>query len=683
MKKTPKVQNAKLIWEDEKTLRSEIFDDVYFSSVDGLHESKYAFIDGIGGSDYWRDYDSLTIAETGFGTGLNFLNLWHEWQKSSTPNQRLHFMSVEAYPLQARDIKKALSIWPDLTPYLEKLLTAYPEIHPGIHRLSFDQGRVILTLLFGDATQMLSQVQGYVDAWFLDGFSPAKNETMWNKDAYQQIARLSKPKAKIATFTAAGHVRRGLESVGFTIKKRKGFGIKRECIQGEFIENAAEKTFSPYANSPWFSPTPPIASKSRIAIIGGGIAGITLCETLLQRGYLPTVLEAANEAGHIGSGNHVGLIQPRLTAADSLDGQFNASAFMHAIRHYDCVKAWLEKRGVLQLARDDAEDQRFQKLIKEQRLPSNIMEYVGAARASKIANIKIKTSALYFPTGGCINPKEYVQNKAKSLQEAGTFFNNSFIQELSKSKSGWILSGTQNQQPFTSGPYDAVILANGPFANQTWSDWEVPLHAKRGQVSHLSATTKSNKLSCALAFDGYISPAYDIGGENIHVAGASYANFPQNPELEKEDEIADWRSLRPEDENVILDNLNIHLSELQLQETSKSLKTDAGRAGLRATVPDHLAIIGAIPNHDFFESHYGDLHHGKHISRYNKAKFVEGLYCFTGLGSRGVQTSPLLAEVLADLLTGEPCALPIDQLKALHPARFHIRRLKRPPHLRD
>ncbi|MTI11308.1 bifunctional tRNA (5-methylaminomethyl-2-thiouridine)(34)-methyltransferase MnmD/FAD-dependent 5-carboxymethylaminomethyl-2-thiouridine(34) oxidoreductase MnmC [Curvivirga aplysinae] len=680
-----KLQSPTLKWKDGITPESIEFGDIYFNPTDGLAESRYVFIEGIGESKIWENAPCLVVGETGFGTGLNFLNLWKEWNASSNPDQRLHFLSVEAFPLKTEDIRKALSAWPELSEYMEKLCISYPEIHPGLHRISFDEGRVTLTLLFGSAAEMFPQIQGYVDAWFLDGFAPSQNKSMWTEDLYNEIARLSKPDAKLATFTAAGHVRRGLEAAGFKMSKRPGFGKKRECLSGTFnseiLKNSSNKT-------PWYAPTQPLSTGKKVALIGGGIAAFMTSHALNARGFETHIYEAAPEAASVGSGNLIGLVQPRLTAADSLDGKFNASAFLHAVRHYSGItgslkqNVWLPKRGVLQLARTEDESFRFQSLIDAARLPANIMQFVSAAKASEIAKTTIEQDALYFPYAGCVSPRDWVISAAQNHKN---FHSNHLIQRIEKLETGWRLHGLADNKKFTSEDYAAIILANGPYADQLWTDWDVPLHAKRGQVVHYKATEKSRKLNCSIAFEGYISPAANITTNQqdipLHVAGASYANFDKNPPVEKNaDEVADWRHLREQDRLDIKENVSKFLPHLDLEE---ELNTFSGRAGLRATVPDHLAIVGPLPDYEFFEEAYGDLHHGKPSHRYPEGQYHEGLYCLTGLGSRGVQTSPLLAEVLADLMTGEPCALPKDQLIALHPARFQIRKLKRPPHLRD
>ncbi|WP_419901698.1 tRNA (5-methylaminomethyl-2-thiouridine)(34)-methyltransferase MnmD [Kiloniella sp.] len=228
------LKEPRLEWRDEHTPVSQTFDDVYFSPRDGLAESRYVFIEGIGGPSAWKNKQHFTIGETGFGTGLNFLATWQEWKKQAKPGQRLTYVSIEAFPLSKDQIKQSLLQWAELRNVNDRFLELYPKATPGKHVLEYGNENVTLILLFGDVTEMLSKYLELVDAWFLDGFSPRKNPEMWNEKVYQQLARLSKTGTKLATFTAAGHVRRGLERVGFLMDKRKGFAYKKEHLVGEF-----------------------------------------------------------------------------------------------------------------------------------------------------------------------------------------------------------------------------------------------------------------------------------------------------------------------------------------------------------------------------------------------------------------------------------------------------------------
>lgn len=224
--------------------RSERFDDVYFSVEDGLAETRHVFLDGNKLRERWSDLATggvFRIGETGFGTGLNFLAAWQLWNELKPQNnlQRLEFVSVEKYPVTASYIKEVLSVWEGALPgLLERFCAVYPQVvHEGIHRLS-PAADVGLTLLIGDANDLLPKFTGPVDAWFLDGFKPATNPEMWTEIIFQNMARGSRAGTSLATFTAAGSVRRGLQAAGFAVTKVKGFGRKRDMLTGVFSGGA-------------------------------------------------------------------------------------------------------------------------------------------------------------------------------------------------------------------------------------------------------------------------------------------------------------------------------------------------------------------------------------------------------------------------------------------------------------
>jgi tRNA 5-methylaminomethyl-2-thiouridine biosynthesis bifunctional protein len=233
MQTTPAV----LEWRDGLPY-STAFDDVYFSSDDGLLETEYVFIQGNALISRWQSLakNSFTILETGFGTGLNFLCACKYWLEHTPANAVLHFTSVEKYPLSRVYMHKAQQHWPTLKPIADELLTQYEALlNTGTAMLFND--RIRLQVLLGDATECLSKLDTKADAWFLDGFAPSKNPEMWQQALFEQMARLSHSKTTFATFTSAGIVRRGLEAAGFKVNKQPGFGKKREMISGYFIGN--------------------------------------------------------------------------------------------------------------------------------------------------------------------------------------------------------------------------------------------------------------------------------------------------------------------------------------------------------------------------------------------------------------------------------------------------------------
>lgn len=227
-------QTAALEWRDGQPY-SKVFEDVYFSSDNGLLETEHVFIQGNNIPNRWQTFSSshFTILETGFGTGLNFLCACTQWLKHAPESAVLQFISVEKYPLAPADMSIALQHWPTLTPVTEALLLQYETLLNEGSITLFNQ-RVKLTMLLGDASECLSNLDIKADAWFLDGFSPSKNPDMWQPVLFEYMARLSHASTTFATFTSAGFVRRGLAAAGFNVNKQPGFGRKREMISGNF-----------------------------------------------------------------------------------------------------------------------------------------------------------------------------------------------------------------------------------------------------------------------------------------------------------------------------------------------------------------------------------------------------------------------------------------------------------------
>jgi len=233
-------------------LKSKQFDDVYFSAEDGLAETRHVFLEGNGLPQVWPGRDEFVIFETGFGTGLNFLAVWELFQRVAVTGQRLHFISVEKYPLARNDIRDALERW-EFGEQLDMMLAHYPfssfrgltteSMDPAIKSrddgwverdvaYNFDFGNVKLTLHIGDVNEIMPGLDYAVDCWFLDGFKPSSNPEMWSDVVFDGMARMSAPGASFATFTAAGDVRRGLLARGFEVRKVPGFGRKREMLVG-------------------------------------------------------------------------------------------------------------------------------------------------------------------------------------------------------------------------------------------------------------------------------------------------------------------------------------------------------------------------------------------------------------------------------------------------------------------
>ncbi len=227
-----KVRAVDLSWEQDTPLSTQ-HEDFYFSLKNGLDESNYVFLKA---NHLPRRFISgdlnqpFVIVETGFGTGLNFLAAWDVWSRLQEPKRPLHFISVEKYPLSKTDLKKCLDCWPQLAGLASQLIANYPDLTAGMHSVSFGVDAVTLSLLFGDVNEDLCLHEFLADCWFLDGFSPRKNPSMWTDQLFDLVASHSNDATTLSTFTAASSVRKGLERAGFEVNKLPGFGAKREMI---------------------------------------------------------------------------------------------------------------------------------------------------------------------------------------------------------------------------------------------------------------------------------------------------------------------------------------------------------------------------------------------------------------------------------------------------------------------
>ncbi|GAA3860435.1 tRNA (5-methylaminomethyl-2-thiouridine)(34)-methyltransferase MnmD [Celeribacter arenosi] len=214
-------QRATIEWRDGGIPVSTRFDDPYFSLASGLDETRHVFL---AGNDLpARLREGFHVAELGFGTGLNMLALALAWQGS----EAIRFTSFEGFPMEATDIDTALTAFPEARAIADPFLRAWAE---GARK--FRVGAVEVEVIEGDARTALPLWQGRADAWFLDGFSPAKNPELWGPDLMEQVARHTAPQGTFATYTAAGHVRRSLAEAGFDVTRAPGHGRKRHMSKG-------------------------------------------------------------------------------------------------------------------------------------------------------------------------------------------------------------------------------------------------------------------------------------------------------------------------------------------------------------------------------------------------------------------------------------------------------------------
>ena len=331
--------------------------------------------------------NSFVIAETGFGTGLNFLCACNHWLSAAPPNTRLHFISTEKYPLTLVQMQKAHAIWADLAEVSQAFLAQYGALTDGIHRFTLFSGRVLLTLHIGDIQSTLPNIHTQVDAWFLDGFAPAKNPEMWQPELFAHMARLSHAETTFATFTSAGLVRRELLAHGFTVHKAEGFGRKREMLYGQFSGQVPRNHVS--------QPTTTI-------VIGGGIAGCTTAYALAMRGVQVTLLERHATIAQEASGNPKGVLYPRLACHANAADTLALNSYLYTLRllaQLQLPTEFFNACGVLQLAFNARERARID-AITMRALGDALVRFVEIEEASQLAGLPLFHAGLYFPQGG-------------------------------------------------------------------------------------------------------------------------------------------------------------------------------------------------------------------------------------------------------------------------------------------
>jgi tRNA 5-methylaminomethyl-2-thiouridine biosynthesis bifunctional protein len=347
--------HADLTWSEDGAPRSARFGDVYFSKDDGLAESRAVFLNGCALPDRWAGRKRFTVAELGFGTGLNIIALLDLWRREGPADARLNIFSIEAFPLTAEEAARALGAWPEVADIAAALIAAWPAGTPGFHRIDLPDFRATIDLAVGDAAWALAEWQGAADAWFLDGFSPALNPGMWSDAVMDGIAARSAPGARVATFTVAGAVRRGLSERGFQIEKRPGHGRKRERLEA----------WLPDVDAP--NPSP-----ASVALIGGGIAGASVARALKALD-IPVVLIEAERPGAGGSGFPAALVTPRLDAGDAVIAGFHAQALERARALYQATPGAVIASGVTQLQQSDRDAVRFAKVAAQPWWPEGEM----------------------------------------------------------------------------------------------------------------------------------------------------------------------------------------------------------------------------------------------------------------------------------------------------------------------
>ncbi len=607
------VEAADLEWREGAPVSAR-FGDSYFSREGGLDESRAVFLAGCGLPEAWARRDLFCVGELGFGTGLNALALWELWRRTRPAGGRLRMVSVEGFPIGVYEAARAHAAFPEVAELSARMRAQWPARAPGAHLLDFPEDGFSLTVLHGEAGAALDAVEGRFDAWFLDGFAPSKNPEMWRGELFTRIAALSAPGARAATFTVAGAARRGLSEAGFTAEKRPGFGRKRERLEAVLTHAPeAARGADPLARG--------AETAGDVLILGGGIAGCALAHALRARGRGVTIVSDGEGASAVPAA----MFTPRLENADRPHQRALFAAFLHAASLYEQAGAFSE-RGARRMAKDAAE----------------------AARLSAIAKfwpgLEISEDGLAIPAAGVLDPARALAALAGDAPRIAAR-----VAEIKREDGVWVLFDADGAR-IASAPVLVLAGGAGGAAMDTLSPLRLGLSA--GQVSiHDGAG-----LEGAAAWGGFAAPC---GGRIL--LGATHEGVetaaPPAPDAARAAAMADEAAAR----------LGVRIAP----------EAERIWTGVRAVTADRLPCAGPVPDPAAYAEIFGAAAKGGPAPEVAEGAVLPGLWTLTGLGSRGFAHAPLLARSVASEICGEPSPLEAAGRRALHPARFLWRELRR------
>lgn len=517
-----------LLWREDGLPQSSLYGDVYFSSVDGLAETRAVFLQGCGLPERFAGRRDFVVGELGFGSGLNIAALLDLWRREKPANARLRIFSIEAHPLARDEAARILAHWPELSEAAQALLDRWPGRARGFHRLELPEYDAVLDLAVMDVVEALEAWDGAADAWFLDGFSPALNPAMWRDAVLDAVAARSAPGARAATFTVAGAVRRGLAAAGFEVAKRPGFGRKRERLEA----------WLPVPDDQG-EPKPPPRPKS-LAVIGGGIAGAALARAARAEGLAVTVVD--DPAGMMASGNPAGLVTPALDAGGGPRAALFAQAFARAIQLYEAVPEAIIAREITQLATGERDPARFATVAGQDLFEPGTMAVADAGALRMKAALVIDPRAVTAAWSG-----EVVARR---------------VARIEREPDGWRLL---DEAGGLIARADRLALAGGAATARLAP--ELDLRPVRGQASWTRGADAR-----PVAFGGYVVPTRDG-----LLFGATH------------DRGQTATDVRPEDHQRNLATLAKGLPDLA---DRLKAETFEGRAAVRATTVDRMPLAG-------------------------------------------------------------------------------------------
>lgn len=643
---------AVLAFRDNGTPFSPRHDDIYHSAVGGLAQAQYVFLQGNGLPERWQGRRIFSVLETGFGMGINFLMTWAAWRADPARCERLHFVSTEKHPFTRADLLRAYAATvtdESIASLGQTLADAWPMLVPGAHRLEFEGGRVTLTLVFGDAAETLPTLWLRADAFYLDGFAPAKNPELWTPAIFKSLARIAGEGATFSTYTSAGDVKRALTQCGFEYRKVDGFGWKRAMLVGRFAPRWRVRRYEPLA---------PLDVRERHAVvIGTGLAGCAVIERLAARGWRITSLERHGALARDASGNPAGVFHPMLSRDDSVPSRITRAGFLYALQRWKMLEAagYAPVRGsagLLQLAASDEEASMMAAAFAQFAYPSEYVTPLSRAEAERIAKLPFAQGGWLFPHGGWIDPASLC---AAQCAAAGGQLERRFGVEAARVERVGDEWGVFDAEGRMLARASVVIFANAHDAARVAGLQHAPTRSVRGQLTLLPAGSVPS-LALPVMGEGYAVPLPD----GVTLTGATFDIDDPEREVQAAGHVENLQRLAQ--------MLPTHTHALDAQHAAAL----PGRVAFRCVTSDRLPMIGALADEAAAVSDSDRLRGAWPLD----LPRVDGLYGAFAYGSRGLVWAALGAELIASQIEGEPLPMGRDLVEDLDPARYLLRALR-------
>lgn len=645
---------AEPVLSADGTPYSPLYDDVYHSPAGGFAQAHHVFLGGNGLPGRWAHHTQFVIVETGFGLGLNFLATWHAWRSDPLRCTRLHFVSIEKHPFTRDGLAQLHAGVGDLLPLAQALQRQWPLALPGLHRLAFDDGAVTLTLAFGDIGTVLPKLAAGADAFYLDGFSPSCNADMWSPQVLRGLSRLARHGATLATYTAAGFVRRGLQEVGFEVGKAPGFGGKRHMTVARFAPAWKTRRHAPPDAGQW--------PERHAIVLGAGLAGCAVTERLAARGWRITLVDRHPGPARGTSAHRAAAMHAHLSADDSLLSRLSRAGNLHALRAWQVLAdaghpvGW-HGCGVLQIGEDEAENADQQAALATLGFPEDFVRWMSPDEAARAHHATVPRGGLWFGQGGWVAPPDIC---AAQLARAGAAVTPMFgraAASVSRVDDRWHVLG-EGGESIASAP--ALVFANAHDAVHLLPMRHPVLRRVRGQLTTLPASdvdTLGPWPDCVVTGAGYLLPRDADGSARV---GSSYE----------------------EDHGPLVDRPQVHADNLQrlarlLPDRAAPIArldpaTLRGYVGVRTVSHNRLPLVGPMPDESAALARAGKLR-GAHLRDLPR---LPGLYAALAYASRGLTWAVLGAELLASQIEGEPLPLESDLADAIDPGRLLLRALR-------